>query len=1570
MVTVFSDLGLNEEADKMEKKIAGQGIMNRLGGLFGGSAPTRSQPVERIRDLVDNGKTESAARLLASEFKGVARSAFDPNGFGYNDYEAAELETKIKRFELVDAFIEQIKPGESQTLTRLGNYAYALEVVGRDKEAIEAYNKLLNKKQSVGARLRLLRLQMKENQAIDLTNFSEKDFSQAGNGLVTLLENPELPTESLARLADAIITYAGSPSDGKTSRAWLSNAIQTFGQAKNRDNDLLPSLYSKKQPAKNESETKKSGPDFFEIQNKIRERHDLLCRTLLSDPENGPSAFTALLRSREANQKLDEDQKIEFLDTAIAVIVNKETRKVSGPISYSSSFYQNSYGYDSAGPQKMVEPQTPVEFLASTIGLLDSTQRDRWQKEVTERLTAAGKDDSAKAFSDQLWLFTSSDQQFETIARNLLNQIETKRRPDPDSVTLVKIIDIWDTTKRNIFIDDLILEKALAEKSRSPRNYYAGSGIEAFASYAERVTQRFGIERAETLIDRYLKEAIGDQAELESLQKLISEMSRSRNSMSARTMAKVAKVSTFFRSLSSNKSTALLAIKKSHELGFGSMNQQISRQVGQQFREFESANELMDWINEATPFLQDVESFDPYVNPDGKSTILAELYDALEYQSNPWNEELVSILSDKKSLSFGEQFLLEVAKDSYDLSQQAMLALQKHLDKVQQLPEEKQKRIAIFVKGLSSRSRNYPQVSNKTKPARDFVANLLSESFESEFVEFMNAKRLSDLNIEEYAYSELAKSILSRLGPADIEKWQTTYEHALKLAKSSSRNRGPFGDESLANELADSLVEGNTDFNSFKILEKLIEDENNEQVALGYSKKSALASFLNTQLVQSSSENEFKDNDVARFDGFYRTIGAQLDGVDTTPFVPVFADLFFKGFDDSQSVKVTQWAELEAKNGKYAAVAKDLLASLYLADMSRISRQQQSSRSKGNFVPKTDRNLKASDSQQLFVGILDDPDLGQVSKATIIQYWLSVDQSLPAEYVWKAVEIGQEALATDYPLSSELETTLLTSINLLEDSPEFKEKATIFSNVVLRNMQKQRGGRQYFSYDSRTVQVVESIKLFARIDARAKVERIIRSIRNGASRRVVLTLINRKMPELAKSVTQDIWGQSSSQSFQYYRNYDQDPLDEVFSAETENNIEAFVKVFNKPDEKLLAEAFIAGLPDSKDPDNQPTIAREDRLKLLAEQYLQTEFLSKSRRQRCLLLLVNNYDPPEAVANELHEIADKLGPENLFDDNNSNAYKVQQKMFAESIAMRVRQGMLEKAIEKLNELISYEPKSSSWAYEQMVDGVMSQIAANFKQKIIESKSQDIVALLPALRNIFTEQRGFRGSKMQEVTLIAHIVAQKSDELRTWMESIEIPDGQKESDEPYQPFGDCNTDSLWPSLQEFAEKNDRYQQSDDRFELVKETWKLAAESGLDVGTGHFQSGIQESCDGCRDGKFGLQAITESKLLTELQIADLGGELAEIESVDGEIWRQVAKAQVANQKLEKAVESMKAAVEATDKEQGQALMNRRVEFADILMSLDRKEEARQQLTDIDTSLLLGKNPLTYNRLTTKLK
>ena len=193
LVGVFETLGLTKEAEKLEEKIA-QGNINS-GMLFPGSPMPSAAPADRIRKLIDDGKTDAAVRLLSQQFKGLARQQLSLNSMNQGFWQMNEFKRTLLSYRVTDELLEALDPKDSKLNSKLVEFGFAQESLGDKAKAIEIYRQALatNEKQD-GVRIRLMLLELGTDPNAFGKHFSKiqkRNLSMAGQSLSMIFQNQE-----------------------------------------------------------------------------------------------------------------------------------------------------------------------------------------------------------------------------------------------------------------------------------------------------------------------------------------------------------------------------------------------------------------------------------------------------------------------------------------------------------------------------------------------------------------------------------------------------------------------------------------------------------------------------------------------------------------------------------------------------------------------------------------------------------------------------------------------------------------------------------------------------------------------------------------------------------------------------------------------------------------------------------------------------------------------------------------------------------------------------------------------------------------------------------------------------------------------------------------------------------------------------------------------------------------------------------------------------------------------------------------------------------------------------------
>ena len=321
LVAVFETLGLTKEAEKMEDKLTASGssgLGGMMGRMFGGGA---SAPRDRVRKLLDSGKKDAAVRLLITEFKGLTQSGLDLNNFAYSEYEVREFRSKIRSLGVQEDFLSQIDPGKSASSTKLALFGYALEVLGKDEEAVKAYAAASgNGKRDAAIRVRKMLLEMKKGVDVSgqFAEFDENVLPGVGEAISSYVSQGDNVTlETKFGLIEAAVEHVVSLPETKSDQSWVMGLVSVISQQQEiGGNEYLPQLYTADGQQVSEKRlkevSKKWKKRYREFLGKRKTLHDECCEKLLALPQMSTDAFTSLLRSVESAGDVDDERFVKL----------------------------------------------------------------------------------------------------------------------------------------------------------------------------------------------------------------------------------------------------------------------------------------------------------------------------------------------------------------------------------------------------------------------------------------------------------------------------------------------------------------------------------------------------------------------------------------------------------------------------------------------------------------------------------------------------------------------------------------------------------------------------------------------------------------------------------------------------------------------------------------------------------------------------------------------------------------------------------------------------------------------------------------------------------------------------------------------------------------------------------------------------------------------------------------------------------------------------------------------------------------------------------------------------------
>ena len=247
----------------------------------------------------------------------------------------------------------------------------------------------------------------------------------------------------------------------------------------------------------------------------------------------------------------------------------------------------------------------------------------------------------------------------------------------------------------------MISFSSLERPKKTSNNYYDASDS-FIKDYLLVLARNSETERLSRIIDSYAIHWLGPREK----QSKIFEKFQSQNSFgSSRVRQSSQNYLNFLQQLCSEKELVLYSAGEANLSGaLGALDSNLN--IADFIDNFKKADELLQWLDNSSPFLNDLDSFDPYIYSmqSTPKSVWSDTIMRLSYQEPDYTSELEKILKSKTAVTFGEEVLLMAVKsrDGAEGIGQLYNVAGKYLDAIESLSEQQQKRIAIFLSSLSN----------------------------------------------------------------------------------------------------------------------------------------------------------------------------------------------------------------------------------------------------------------------------------------------------------------------------------------------------------------------------------------------------------------------------------------------------------------------------------------------------------------------------------------------------------------------------------------------------------------------------------------------------------------------------------------------------------------------------------------------------------------------------------------------------------------------------------------------------------------------------------------------------
>jgi tetratricopeptide (TPR) repeat protein len=1593
-------LDLTEEAGQLESRLAQAN--NNSGGIpnsYRGNTSTTSP--DRIFELLQSDKQDAAFRLLTQDLQGLARGRLTGNlpFTDDDDYELQQFQRTVNQLQVTNDWLKHIANEMGERKELLG---FAHELFGDKQTAIDYYQQYVDAnpgREAVKARWLLLQLTQPDSELTSrlavIDTIDSKSLPMIGTSVLYKL--PQLPltfeqrlavieklldridqetpqsTSSLAWLDAAwpILTDATSleppaSEDASSSvgpaRSGGSSSPENLGAAMEALAARLGPLYQPKSDL--ELSADELGNDRMRaVYERIRSAklarlnlHERICQLLLSRSDSAFTAFSHWLAVREAEQRLEPASAVEQAATILRGIgsavpgQNASNNLQQQTMQQMMARMRNSgmpprYRQSEEPTIGTVRFRTPVEYLSWQLGQTPSDENAALIADLVAALQTQRQAELAAELRTRYDLQSVPEEQFGIVLSRLMSESSQRRNQLPENLNQL-ILQIYQERKLKVDLLPTFLTQIQADREQK-QWVRLSAKQELLSGYLGQRFQQQDANIIEPTFTQIRQAWLGDAA---TQAQLIDKFGNRANLPSGRGEgAPYATYVTFLSGLI--QSDPLIGLAVLQQLEQLQAIQQVSLQylgyaLAEKFGEERDADKVVALLR-MTPFLNEVDSFQPYRYHDGDGeSLYGTFLNRLRYSDIRARRAVVRKLKEQES-TFGLRIFLLVFDKTRSWEPNSMeelhATLKPDLAKLAVMPDDKLKVVADFIREMS---RSSAESYNQGDPEVLAVLNRGVEII-SPFRALMEARSISSLNIQAYSYGiqQHGSQVLLPLVKEHPDDFVAGMNHLLKLAAPIYRRQGDDLSELVAHLLSGAI---STDVSGGLAVSLRYADQPDSS---SFDLQEFLQQSVYMQLFELLGEDvksiDAEGND-EQLDKFVEDLAQAVGGGDVSVLHVPFAALLNRlNLSDQERAAVAAWAKRERTTAGAAAIAQQWWLATQLDDLAKDYGSNSS----------VDRGVV----RKILMDALREPSRGItlrfISANSLLTWKLLNDQ--PDDFTL-CLEVIAENLGRTKQLTR-IPRWLSSVLDQLEAIPDDKQLQVV-GGKLMTLLERFSAQSELHSGDNQTT--LQAIRLYHRLQRPSGIQITMRGLEESqASAAVVGELTRLGYANIAWTQLNRRWGQIVTPTVELaVRDEKEATAAELqravfFDAGMESRLPELIALANHPGTKYLTELYLSQLPDPTAELPQPTVSRQQRLERLANQFGEQIFLNFDEQKLALAILLQVEQPPAAVIDALQSTVGKLSPADIWSLRLEEATGGRNRdLFTEQIVRELQTGN----VENLNKLIAQveNMEQDDWQTRQALSQLVAALAKNLLRRVDTINAESLLTVAPELLKLEAKDEFNRSNRLRNLLHVWFHVNDRSTEWKTLLSEVGRSSGAMSRFGPTRtPSNDSNIDTLWPLVKRI--KPDLINASlDERTRVIKGIWELTS-SGAAVGSGHFSDGVKESCDSCRVARMGLDAIEDAGLLSSEELLDFAPELARVDSVNGEIWRQIGHRHMAKQQWAAAAANLKRAVGNATRTMPDARANRQVEYAWSLHQAGETEEVKKLVPRIGSGELFGENP-----------
>ena len=513
VVEALADLGLEEEAERMEERLASASPASTSMPRYVGHQSLSG--TERIRDLLAEDRREDAVKMAYREVNTLAQNVSTGNAWMLQNSDAQSLLTLVRSRDMVEEIIAEADPGRNIRGQRGVMFGVVLELLDQQDRAIELYRRIMADRPDPGAALQLFMIEVQREDpaaaAAVLSELSPRMSAQVNNQLMQQIhfranDDPGFIL-GLAEAAALWIEASDEPSALPVN--WTANLWHWVASRQYYSGRQLPHLYDTEAWAQvaahhtpdsaGHADTPDTSdappaddslpePDFnVELQRNRMTAHDRLARALLRIPSLAPDAAARLALSAELRGESLEGPA----DQLQAAIQLKPSRIQPGGMMH--------YSYGMQYQPNVLPLRTAAEALAIYAAQNDQPQRI---EQVARTLRDQRRKNEAEQIEALHALHVATPEAFLPAAEAWAKI--SRRTPGQGSAVMRPVFDAWiDDGHPDIDLEPMLLEIVGRAQHGSQDT------VAVVLDYARELAERDGPPAAGELIERFTTVYIG-----------------------------------------------------------------------------------------------------------------------------------------------------------------------------------------------------------------------------------------------------------------------------------------------------------------------------------------------------------------------------------------------------------------------------------------------------------------------------------------------------------------------------------------------------------------------------------------------------------------------------------------------------------------------------------------------------------------------------------------------------------------------------------------------------------------------------------------------------------------------------------------------------------------------------------------------------------------------------------------------------------------------------------------------------------------------------------------------------